>query len=215
MESLPNFNIAQIIAIVISLVVAIVGHEIMHGFVAYKYGDETAKNQGRLSLNPIKHVDPIGTIVVPGLLAMTTNFIFGWAKPVPVYTPTVIANGGYLGAIAVSLAGIAYNISLAVIAAILLHSLPLAADSFLATLLFYILTVNVVLAIFNLYPLPPLDGFHALCYLLALLGFVKLSHKLFSLSKYGLILLILIIATPAFEYFFKPIQYVISYLLYL
>lgn len=207
-------DINEIIAIIIALIVAIVGHEIMHGLVAYKYGDNTAKDQNRLSPNPIVHVDIVGTIIVPAILFISkAGFLFGWAKPVPVYMPTVIANGGYLGAIAVSLAGIAYNFTLAIIASAILHVMPIDPQSFLYILLFYFVTVNVVLGIFNLYPIPPLDGFNALGFLLSWLGFPNLAQKLFSVSRYGFILLILIIATPASKYFFAPMYYVMQMLL--
>lgn len=207
-------EIYEIVAMIIALVVAIVGHEIMHGLVAYKYGDDTAKSQNRLSPNPIVHVDIVGTIIVPGLLFLTkAGFLFGWAKPVPVYMPTVIANGGYLGAIAVSLAGIAYNFTLAISASILLHVVPIEPQSFLALLLFYCITINVVLGIFNLYPIPPLDGFNALSFILSWLGFTNLAQKLFSVSKYGFIILIIIIATPISQYFFAPMYYIMRALL--
>lgn len=207
-------EINEIFAIIIALIIAIVGHEIMHGLVAYKYGDSTAKDQKRLSPNPIVHVDLVGTIVVPALLFISkAGFLFGWAKPVPVYMPTVIANGGYLGAIAVSLAGIAYNFSLAILASMLLHVTPLDPHSFLALLLYYCVAVNVVLGIFNLYPIPPLDGFNALGFFLSWLGLSSLAQKLFSVSRYGFILLILIIATPASQYFFAPMYYVMQLLL--
>lgn len=156
-----DFEPIQIVAMVAALAVAIIGHEIMHGFVAYKYGDMTAKYEGRLSINPIVHIDPIGTIVVPLLLFVAGSpFLFGWAKPVPVNIWTVIRNGGYNGAIAVALAGIAYNLILAVSASFLL---PIAPEgSFASQLLFYLVLYNVVLAVFNTWPIPPLDGSNAL-----------------------------------------------------
>ncbi len=214
MEFLQNINILDTSAMVLALIIAIVGHEIMHGLVAFLYGDDTAKSQNRLSPNPIRHIDPVGTLLVPAVLYITkAGFLFGWAKPVPVYMRTVIANGGYLGAIAVSLAGIFYNFSLAIIAAILLHVIPISSESFLTIFLFYCVSINVVLGMFNLLPFPPLDGFNALGYFLALIGLEKLSYKLFSLSKYGMILLVLVIATPVGDYLFKPMYYVIRLML--
>lgn len=206
-----NFDIIQIIAMVISLIIAIVGHEIMHGLVAYKYGDSTAKNQDRLSINPIKHVDPIGTVIVPALLYITNaGFLFGWAKPVPVNMQTVIQNGGYWGAINVSLAGIAYNLALALIGALLIRNIPIDPNGFLVVFLIQLVAINIVLALFNLIPIPPLDGFNALSFLLAQLGLNSVSQKLFEFSRYGMILLILIIATPISRYIFAPIHYVIG-----
>jgi len=117
---LESSEIIKILLTVVILILAIVGHEIMHGLVAYKYGDNTAKDAGRLSINPIVHIDPIGTIVVPALLYISSaGFLFGWAKPVPVNIRTVIARGGYVGAMAVALAGIFYNLVLALIFSII------------------------------------------------------------------------------------------------
>lgn len=214
MNFLQNIDIVQTLAMIIALIIAIVGHEIMHGLIAYKFGDSTAKNQNRLSPNPIRHVDPVGTVIVPGLLYITqAGFLFGWAKPVPVYMPTVIANGGYLGAVAVSLAGIFYNFTLAIFASVLFHSIPLDPNGFLVLFLIYLVQINVVLGIFNLLPIPPLDGFNALGFLLSYFGFTTLSQKLFSYSKYGMIVLVIIIATPASKYFFAPMNYIIRLLL--
>lgn len=209
-------EIIKIASIVIALAVAIIGHEIMHGLMAYRYGDDTAKNQGRLSPNPLIHVDPVGTIIVPGLLYFTGGFMFGWAKPVPIYIRTVIRNGGYLGAIIVSLAGIAYNFTIAIIAALILRILPEPQSLFyffIYSLFYYLVVINVVLGVFNLYPLPPLDGSHALSYLSAWMGWNGLAKFLDSLNRYGMVILILIIATPASKYFFIPMRYIITLLL--
>ncbi|PID47247.1 MAG: site-2 protease family protein [Proteobacteria bacterium] len=214
MDFLQNIDITQTLAMILALIIAIVGHEIMHGLVAYLYGDSTAKSQNRLSPNPIRHVDLVGSIIVPALLYISkAGFLFGWAKPVPVYMPTVIANGGYFGAIAVSLAGIFYNFFLAIVSAILLHVIPLSPDDFLVLFLFYCISINVVLGFFNLLPIPPLDGFNALGFLLAWMGFEKFTQRLFLLSKYGMIILILIIATPVSDYIFAPINYIMHLLL--
>jgi len=118
---LSDVEVVKITAIVLSLAVAIIGHEIMHGYVAYRFGDPTAKDAGRLSINPIVHIDPVGTVVVPLLLYISgAPFLFGWAKPVPVNIRTVIYNGGYMAAVAVALAGVTYNFALAVVASLLL-----------------------------------------------------------------------------------------------
>jgi len=106
-------DILKILGAVTALAIAIIGHEIMHGWVAYMYGDMTAKNAGRLTINPLKHVDLVGTIIVPlsmyfipMLLGGESGFLFGWAKPVPINTFTVINRGGYNAAMQVDLAGI-------------------------------------------------------------------------------------------------------------
>ena len=209
-------EIIKIAAIIIALAVAIIGHEIMHGLMAYRYGDDTAKNQGRLSPNPLLHVDPIGTIVVPALLYFSGGFLFGWAKPVPIYIHTVIRNGGYFGAIAVSLAGIIYNFTLALIASLILRILPSPESLFyffIHAIFYYLVVLNVVLGVFNLYPIPPLDGSHALSYFAAWMGWNGLAKLLDSLNRYGMIILILIIATPASHYFFIPMRYLLTLLL--
>ena len=118
---METVDILEIIAIVLALLIAIIGHEIMHGYVAYRYGDMTAKYEGRLSINPLVHIDPVGTLIVPAVLYFSSApFMFGWAKPVPIFIPTVLRNGGNKAAIAVSLAGIGYNFVLAALCALLL-----------------------------------------------------------------------------------------------
>ncbi|NOX15476.1 MAG: site-2 protease family protein, partial [Epsilonproteobacteria bacterium] len=171
---MENKEIISISAKIIALMIAIIGHEIMHGYVAYKYGDNTAKNAGRLSINPIKHVDLVGTIILPAVLFFShAPFLFGWAKPVPINMRTVMQNGGYKAAIFVSLAGIAYNFSLAIIFTIMFSFLNEPTSYFGLFFLYLVIQTiiyNVVLGVFNLYPIPPLDGSHALAYLAAANG---------------------------------------------
>ncbi len=209
-----NYEIQKTLAMALALVIAIVGHEIMHGLVAFLYGDDTAKAQNRLSINPIRHIDPVGTIIVPALLYISNaGFLFGWAKPVPVFMPRVIQKGGFLGAINVALAGIAYNFALAFLASYILHRINITSEDFLVMFLFYLVSINVVLGIFNLLPIPPLDGFNALTYLLALLGFKNLANALQEYEKYGMIVLVLVIATPISDYVFAPMSDVIKWFL--
>jgi len=210
-------QVVDIITLILALAIAIIGHEIMHGLVAYKYGDPTAKNQNRLSINPISHIDPIGTILVPAMLYFSgAGFLFGWAKPVPVNERIVMQNGGYNGAIAVSLAGIAFNFTLAFIAYILMQVIP-AVDSittfFIAKFLFYTLVYNVVLGVFNLYPIPPLDGSHALSHIFSKMGNHSVANFYNKISQYGMIILIVIIATPLSSIIFEPIRIILSKLL--
>lgn len=214
-----TIQILEISATVLALMMAIIGHEIMHGYVAYRYGDTTAKSQGRLSINPLVHVDIVGTIIVPAVLFFSSApFMFGWAKPVPIFIPTVIRNGGYKAAIYVSLAGIAYNFTLALVCAAVLSFLPdlRQVNSFLeAFVIFFFmqsLIYNVVLGLFNLYPIPPLDGSHALTYLGIIFRWNALVRFYESMERYGMIILIIFIATPLSHYFFLPIRYVIEWL---
>lgn len=198
---MDTVNLLEIIATVLALMIAIIGHEIMHGYVAYRYGDNTAKYQGRLSINPIVHVDIVGTIIVPAVLFFSgAPFMFGWAKPVPIFIPTVIRNGGYKAAIHVSLAGIAYNFILALICAGVLsffqdlHQVNSYIEYFVVYFFIQSLIYNVVLGLFNLYPIPPLDGSHALTYLGMIMGWDGLVRLYESMERYGMLILILFIA---------------------
>jgi len=214
---MSEIDIIKIVATAIALVVAIVGHEIMHGYVAYRYGDDTAKLEGRLSINPIKHIDPIGTVAVPAILFIAgAPFLFGWAKPVPVDIVTVVRNGGYFGAVAVALAGVAFNFVLAIAASMML-GLNGTPNSFYEVFIFYLLVqlvvINVVLGVFNLWPVPPLDGANAIKYIamhLNLQGVVQLLQKL---EPYGMVILVVILITPLKTIFFAPAIHIIQALL--
>jgi len=215
---MENSELIKIGATILALMIAIIGHEIMHGYMAYRYGDSTAKDAGRLSINPLVHVDPVGTVILPAILLATgAPFLFGWAKPVPIYIKTVIQNGGYKAAINVALAGIYYNFGLAIFASVLLKYMDLGAISsyfelFVTYFILQSLVYNVVLGIFNLYPIPPLDGSHAVSYFASWNGWERVLRFMESISRYGMVILILLIATPVSQYFFAPIRYIISFL---
>ncbi len=214
---MDQVEIIKIVATVFALILAIVGHEIMHGWVAYKYGDHTAKDLGRLSINPIVHVDPIGTLLVPALLYFSgAPFLFGWAKPVPIYMPTVLKNGGTNGAVAVALAGITYNFALAAIFATI-FPLLMQPDSMMSAFwsyfIFQSIVLNVLLGVFNLWPVPPLDGANAVRYLAAgwnMRAVVTFYDKIY---PYGMIFIVIILMTPMKEILFKPVTWIINFII--
>lgn len=170
------------------VILAITMHEAAHAWAAWKLGDDTAKSLGRLSFNPVRHVDPFGTLVLPGmLLVVGAPFLFGWAKPVPVAFHKL--HHPKRDMIWVALAGPAINIALALVAAILLHLL-VGADSDIGNWVWQnldnALLINVVLACFNMLPLLPLDGGRVLTGLLPL----PLARRYARTEPYGLFILL-------------------------
>ena len=153
--------ITQIFCSLITIFIAIIIHEIAHGYIAWKLGDDTAKQAGRLSFNPMQHIDMFGTIILPIiLLCSKSGFIFGWAKPIPVNYSKL--QNKKRNIILVASAGIIANFILAVISAIMLKiSVILPANPFNGIMAMFWLNMiffNIFLALFNLLPIPPLDG---------------------------------------------------------
>jgi Zn-dependent protease len=140
------------------IIPSIIVHEIAHGAVANLFGDDTAKRAGRLTLNPVPHIDPIGTLILPALMVVSTGFLFGWAKPVPVDLRRLRSprNQGLL----VALAGPATNLVLVAVAAVIfrLGFHPAGQVSLGLRIVFYLGFANLVLAVYNMIPVPPLDG---------------------------------------------------------
>jgi Zn-dependent protease len=153
-----------IISIVI-LIFSVIIHEVAHGYMALWFGDETAMREGRLTLNPIKHIDPVGSILFP-LLTSLAGFTFGWAKPVP-YNPYNLKNRR-IGELMIALAGPASNLLLAIVFGLIIRfvwSDTQIIGNFVQ-ILSYIVVINLVLAVFNLIPIPPLDGSKVLYFFL-------------------------------------------------
>lgn len=188
-------GILHLLAIIaIPIIIAITLHEAAHGWVAWKCGDDTAYRLGRVTFNPLRHIDPLGTIILPALLVFTTGFMFGYAKPVPVNFRRL--RNPRRDMVLVAAAGPATNLLIAIASAILLRLVPISMSQpsiVIATMLQYSIFFNVILAIFNMIPLPPLDGGRVAVGLLP----YPLSLYLARLERYGMvILLVALIGLP-------------------
>ena len=185
-----GMELGLIVFQIIVLVFSVMIHEVSHGFVALKLGDRTALNANRLNLNPMNHLDPFGSIILPGLLAVLGAPILGWAKPVP-YNPYNLRNPKAGGGI-IAFAGPASNFVLAIIFAIVVRVMAgTAAASGAIILLFnYIIIINLVLGFFNLIPIPPLDGSKVLFSLLPLGPTQRLQQFL---NRYGFFIILLLV----------------------
>ena len=185
---MPSISLYTLSVWVLPLVIAITFHEAAHGFVAHRLGDNTAWQLGRVSFNPLKHIDPFGTLILPGVLLLShAPFLFGYAKPVPVNFRNL--NHPRIDMVWVAIAGPATNILLALLAAFAFHGLGLVPDNtaqWVADNLKNALITNVVLAVFNMLPVPPLDGGRVAVGLLPNVLAVPLSR----LEPYGMLILI-------------------------
>ena len=197
------------IFIIALLVESIVLHEMAHGYVALLFGDKTAKHQGRLTLNPIPHIDPVWTVIIPiaAYILSKGTFIIGGAKPVPVnpfnYRRPV------LGDICVSVAGVAVNFLIAVIMILLLNIVQFIFGGPQETLAVHVLLnvalLNIVLAMFNLIPIPPLDGSHLFKYLLP--QELRRSYDNLGRTGVGFIILIILINIPGLWNIFNSVLF--------
>jgi Zn-dependent protease len=195
-----EFSLGQkLILWVVPLLFAITVHETAHGWVAYKYGDPTAKLLGRLTLNPFKHIDPIGTILVPAILFMLGGFIFGWAKPVPITWRNLKNPRRDMALVAV--AGPFANLIMAffwvIVAkfALSLHNAPFLYMGQIG------ISINLVLMLLNLIPIPPLDGSRIVASLLS----PAMAYRFNQLEVYGFLILIILLASGLLARVLGPI----------
>ncbi|MFN3399278.1 MAG: site-2 protease family protein [Ferrovibrio sp.] len=180
---------------ILPALLAITLHEAAHGFVAWWLGDPTAKQAGRVTLNPLRHIDPMGTVVLPAMLLLVKSpFLFGWAKPVPVDFHNLPSPRRDMAIVAAAGPGI--NLVQAYIALLLFHLLPMfgqTVDEWAAQNLQNAIQINLILCVFNMLPLPPLDGGRVAVGLLPL----TLARPLARMERYGMVLLlILLLAVP-------------------
>ena len=188
---------------IIPVLLAITVHEAAHGYAAKHFGDKTAYYLGRITLNPIKHIDPLGTVVIPGmLLLLSAPFLFGWAKPVPVNFSNL--NNPKKDMMWVALAGPASNLVMAIIWAIILGLFKSSGTShalFVIGMAQVGIMINLVLMLLNLLPIPPLDGGRMAVSLLP----SPWSYKLASIERYGMFILIFLIVSGLLSAIFLPL----------
>ena len=193
---------------VVILFFSVILHEVAHGYTALFLGDPTARAAGRLTLNPIKHMDPWGTVVLPLFLILVHSpFLVGWAKPVPV-------NPYYMrdpkrGMMLVGAAGPLANIALILLSALALRTLPFAATPFLFDLFKYCCAINIILALFNLLPVPPLDGSKVVAGILP----PKMREAYVGLERYGIFIIIGLLYLGILDRLIVPLYRAIFYFL--
>jgi len=206
---MPGMNLPEILEaalLVLVLLFSVVVHEVAHGYVALLNGDPTARMLGRITLNPVPHIDPIGTILVPLLLLIShAGIIFGWARPVPV-NPLNYRNYRW-GEFAVSAAGPVSNLALAALFSVVLR-LGLANPG-LTQLAYFGVSINIFLALFNLIPIPPLDGSHILAILLPR----ELARLYAYLQPVGFILILILFYTGVMSAILMPLYRRLAFLL--
>lgn len=201
------------IAVIVALIMSIVLHEMAHGYAANWLGDPTARLQGRLSPNPFVHIDPLGSVIIPALLFISqAGFLFGWAKPVP-YNPYNLSDQRY-GEAKVAAAGPAMNIFLALIFGTLIRlAEPLGLNDTFLSLAAYIVFINILLAFFNMLPIPPLDGSKIISALLPFKAAMKYQQFLRAVERYGIFVLLVglfLVINIIWPYLFTAVMLVAS-----
>ena len=211
-------DIQKIVLSIVPLLFAIIIHEVSHGWVAEKLGDPTARMLGRITLNPIPHIDLIGTIIIPGILLLTgSHFLFGWAKPVPVNFANL--RGGRRDMALVALSGPLSNFLLAVMSSIVFHLTsagPAGSAAISDTIVVpihemanYSVLFNLMLMVINLCPILPLDGGR----IVAGLAPESIALSLARMERYGMLIVLLLIASGMWSYLFTPVMYLFWHIL--
>ncbi len=190
-----------LIFVLIILIFSIIIHECAHGVAAEHYGDSTARDMGRITLNPIPHLDPVGSLLLPGIMILmslighSSPIIFGWAKPVPINPYNL--NDPQKNMMWIGIAGPAANLALALILSLICRIITIPL-SLAAVVLFYGVTINLILAFFNLIPVPPLDGSRILTGLLS----EENAYKLSRLEPFGFIIILILIMSGLLNFVF-------------
>jgi len=204
---MPDFQ--TLLIYIIPLIFAITVHEFAHGWVANQRGDSTARLLGRLTLNPIKHIDPIGTILVPAVLFFTGSpFLFGWAKPVPINFNALKSPKQDM--ILIALAGPISNFVMALLWFLIILFAADMQSKLLLDMAQFGIAINLILGVFNLLPLPPLDGSRVVSALLP----NNLTYRYNKLEAYGLYILLVLLFLGIFEKIILPIVKVLQVTLY-
>jgi Zn-dependent protease len=194
--------------LIVILLFSVILHEVAHGYTALLLGDPTARDSGRLTLNPIRHIDLWGTIILPAFLILVRSpFLVGWAKPVPV-NPYLLRDPKR-GMMLVGAAGPMANIALVLLSGFGLRLLPASTQPLLVDTLFYCCSINIILALFNLVPIPPLDGSRVLAGILP----PALRQHYEAMGRYGFLIIIVLLYLGLLDRVIVPLYNVIFHLL--